>query len=161
MDYFFTALWKKEKKSPVEQKWLKRFTNEDPFDRWESLGKCRLQLLKMGGAWSDSRDQKRNLSHVNKNNLKNSSSLFWGQIKYLGRVGKENKPQQDGKMLTSEWYKKISAEFLGVVATWASSLFCCRAINLDRADSRKRLERGAWRRWILTPDFIIQFLFSI
>lgn len=40
-----------DKKSPAEQKRLKRFTNEDPFDRWESLGKCRLQLLKMRGAW--------------------------------------------------------------------------------------------------------------
>lgn len=41
-------------KSPAEQKWLERFTDEGPFHRWESLGKCRLQTLKLGGAWPDS-----------------------------------------------------------------------------------------------------------
>lgn len=65
--------------------------------------------------------------------------------KIPGESGKrEEQAPTDGKMLTPEWYKKISAEFLVVVATLAFSLFCCRAINLDQAESsRKRLERGA------------------
>lgn len=93
-------------------KMTKKIYKWGSFRRWESLVKCRLQLLKKGGAWPDSLDHKRNLPHVNKNKSEEQFLSTLRPDKILGKSGKrEEQAPTDGKMLTSECIKKFQLNF--------------------------------------------------